>query len=126
MKKFAYLTFVLSVTTSGVLFGQQPNPDQNPNHQVSMDYYLQNRQELTANQGQTVQNTYKAYDWTTYKAEQKQQRQDRRYEFKKMRYQSRYFCSNNVSPFYYGPNNNFYNPYYSPYWYGAGFYSFFF
>jgi hypothetical protein len=90
---------------------------------------MQNYRDLTATQGQTAQQTYTAFDWTTHKADQKQQRIDRRYDLKQMRYQSRYFCNNRMSPFNYGSNNYYnpyYTPYYSPFFYGAGIYSFIF
>lgn len=118
---FLGLGFLLSAGASA----QQSNPDQNPNYQVSMDYYMQNYRTLTANEGETVQSTYTAYDWTTHKMEQKQERKDRKYELQKMRYQSRYRCSYGTSPYYYG-GGSFNNPYYNPFWYGAGIYSFIF
>lgn len=91
------------------------NPDQNPNYQVSQDKYMAKSDELTKNEGETIQQTYKAFDWTEHKAEMKQQRQDRRYELKKMRYESRYRCysqpfCNNPYGYNYGYYNN-YNPY---------------
>lgn len=129
MKNIFLFTLALSAAASNVGYGQQLLPDQNPNHAVSRDYYMENYRDLTATQGQTSQQTYTAFDWTTHKANQKQQRIDRRYELKQMRYQSRYFCNNAMSPFNYGPNgyyNPYYTPYYSPFLYGAGVYSFFF
>jgi len=125
MKKLHPYLAGLGLLLSSSAFCQQTNPDQNPNYQVSMDYYMANRQELNANQGQTVQQTYEAFDWTTHKAEVKQERKDRRYELQKMRYQSRYRCSYGTNYPYYN-NNAFYSPYYSPFWYGAGIYSFIF
>jgi len=128
MKKFHTYLAGLGLLLSSASFAQQTNPDQNPNYKVSMDYYMANHQELTANQGETQQQTYKAYDWTTHKAEVKQQRQDRKYELKKMRYQSRYRHSygGNYNYPYYNNYNSLYSPYYAPIWYGAGLYSFIF
>lgn len=114
MKKISYYIAGLGLLLSSSSMAQQTVPDQNPNYQVSMDYYMQHQKELTANQGQTVQSTYEAFDWTTYKADQKQERRDRKYEMQKMRYESRYRCNQG----YYGNpyNNNYYNPYYQPYY----------
>ncbi|MBI3134147.1 MAG: hypothetical protein HYZ14_05665 [Bacteroidetes bacterium] len=128
MKKLHPYMAGLGLLLSAGSFAQQTNPDQNPNYKVSMDYYMENRQELTANQGQTSQQTYKAYDWTTHKAEVKQQKQDRKDELQKMRYQSRYRCSYGTNPYYPKSvyNTPYYSPYYAPLWYGAGIYSFIF
>lgn len=131
MKTLKYYLGGLGLLLSSASMAQDLVPDQNPNYKVSADYYDAKKTELTANQGQTIQNTYKAYDWTTHKAEVKQARQDRRYELQKMRYSSRYRCRYNANPYYgNGYNNGYYNPYYNPYysplWYGAGIYSFIF
>jgi hypothetical protein len=128
MKKLHTYLAGLGLLLSSASIAQQTNPDQNPNYKVSMDYYMANHKELTANQGQTAQQTYKAYDWTTHKAEVKQQKQDRKYELQKMRYQSRYRHSygGNYNYPYYNNYNSLYSPYYSPIWYGAGLYSFIF
>jgi hypothetical protein len=113
MKKLGYYIAGLGLLLSSSAMAQQANPDQNPNYQVSMDYYMQHHKELTAKQGQTVHHTREAYDWTTAKAEAKQERKDRRYELDKMRYQNRYRCG--TYPGYYNGYNNYYNPYY-PLW----------
>ncbi len=56
-------------------------PNQNPNYKVSMDKYLaaQEKSPITT-MNTTVQETYKAYDWTEAKQEKKQQRIARRQE----------------------------------------------
>ena len=125
MKKAAYYIAGLGLLLSSSAMAQQAVPDQNPNYQVSMDYYMQHSKELTATQGQTVHETYEAFDWTTHKADMKQQRRDRKYELQKMRYQTRYRCSYGVYPNTYGSPYNYYSPYNSPFWYG-GMYSFIF
>ena len=126
MKTLHFYLAGLGFLLSAGSIAQESNPDQNPNYKVSMDYYMENRQTLTANQGQTVQQTYEAFDWTKYKADLKQERKDRHYEMKKMRYQSRYRC-NYGNPYNYNYNYNpYYSPYYSPLLYGAGIYSFIF
>jgi len=138
---FAGLGFLLTSTS----FGQDLVPDQNPNYKVSQDQYMAKKEELTSNQGVTAQNTYVAFDWTTHKADVKQERIDRKYELKKIRYQSRCrygynsglyygnsYGANNYSNFGngYGYNNyngfNGYNNYNSvnlPLWYSLGIYS---
>ena len=77
----------------------------------SAEKYAQTSDEINATQGQTIQETYKAYDWREAKAEKQQLRQDRRYELRKLRYQTRNRCNRR----YYGYNNGYYNNYYSPY-----------
>ncbi|QOD67403.1 hypothetical protein HF324_00455 [Chitinophaga oryzae] len=54
-------------------------PDQNPRYMESMQLYLINEDSLTAREGTTVQQTYKAYQFMEAKMERKEQRrQDRR------------------------------------------------
>lgn len=59
---------------------QQPLlPDQNPRYQESMHLYLISEDSLTAQEGTTRQQTYKAYQFMEAKAERREQRrQDRR------------------------------------------------
>lgn len=42
----------------------QDNADQNPNFVVSRTKYMAQRDSLVSNQGTTLQQTYKAYDWS--------------------------------------------------------------
>lgn len=107
MKKALYILGVALMTVSLKANAQELVPDQNPNYQNSAQKYAERSDDLTANQSETVQDTYKAYDWREAKAEAKQQRIDRRYELRKMRYQSRNRCYNNYR--YRRYNNGYYN-----------------
>ncbi len=91
------------------------DPDQNPNWKNSADKYATQADVLTSTQSTTIQETYEAYDWREAKAEEKQERQDRRYDLRSMRIQSRY---NYCRPYHYGNyhNNNWNNGYYNNGW----------
>lgn len=126
MKTILKITLAVCGFFSLSAFAQTQDPDQNPNYQTSQDKYIAKSDELLQNQGETIQDTYKAYDWTENKAEEKQARQDRRYELKKMRYQYRRTCNprpyygHNTynSPYgynYNGYNNGYYNNNFNPY-----------
>lgn len=93
-------------------------PDQNPNYMNSAEKYAQQSDELTASQSTTVHDTYEAYDWREAKAEEKRLRQERRYELRKLRYQTRNRCYRNsfYNNGYY--NNGFYHNYNTPYYNG--------
>lgn len=58
---------------------QELAPDQNPNYKVSMEKYtaIQTTQNTM---NTTLQETYKAYDWSTLKAERKAERRNFRRE----------------------------------------------
>ncbi|MFC4262578.1 hypothetical protein ACFOWM_06800 [Ferruginibacter yonginensis] len=89
-------------------------PDQNPNYKVSMQQYQNNLTALQATNNTTIQNTYKAYDFSTAKAERKAERRANRQE-------RRLFNSyNNFN--YYDPNAYYRNynvrPYQYRYYYG--------
>ncbi len=124
MKAIKYTLGIMIAGLSFTSFSQEANPDQNPNHAISAEKYAQQADVLTASQSTTVQDTYKAYDWREYKAEKKQERRDRRYEFRKMRFEARNRCCNrygnrNFRYGYYPYNNsNSYSPYnVNPYYY---------
>ncbi len=85
-------------------------PDQNPNYQKSRDKYMQESATLTKNEGQTVQQTYKAIDDVQAKKERKELASERRHERRMARIQSRGNRRNNPRFF----NNN---PYYNDYYY---------
>jgi hypothetical protein len=120
MKKLNYILGSFSLLIAGVSFGQELVPDQNPNYQQSAAKYAEKSDELTKNQGETIQDTYKAYDWREAKEEAKQQRLDRRYELKKLRYQSRGRC-NQPGRFY---NDGYYNNGYYNNWNNGGYNNF--
>ena len=79
------------------------NPDQNPNFKESQTKYTENAAELTKNQGQTIQDTYVAYDWTENKQNLKNERIQRRQDRRLMRQQPNTIC--------YSSNNNGYGNY---------------
>ncbi|MCY7293444.1 MAG: hypothetical protein LH615_14800 [Ferruginibacter sp.] len=58
---------------------QEVVPDQNPNYKVSMEKY-QAIQITQTTMNTTVQDTYRAYDWSTAKAERKAERRTFRRE----------------------------------------------
>jgi len=99
-------------------------PDQNPNYYKSRDKYMAKSEELLANQGKTIQETYKAIDDMQLKQERKDLARQRRHERRMARIQSRgrYYYGNNYynSGYYgngYGYNSNYYNGYANPYGY---------
>jgi len=99
-------------------------PDQNPNFQKSRTRYMEQSAALTQNQGQTIQETYKAIDDVQAKKERKELAQTRRHERRMARIQSRGYRRGVFGPGYYdgfdnyGYNNYGNQPYgYAPYHY---------
>ncbi len=76
MKNLGFL--LLSVMVGTFAQAQTSDPDQNPNHAQAAAKYEANKESLLANQGLTIQNTYEAFDWSTFKADKKQARIDNR------------------------------------------------
>ena len=94
MKRNLVITTLLS---AGSLLGSNAMaqqaallPDQNPRYQESARKYALVADSLTRQEGTTVQNTYKAYDWYTAREERRQQNR----EWRNM----------------YGGYNNYYSP----------------
>lgn len=78
MKK---VIFTLSILLAAYATkAQDLAPDQNPNYKVSMDKYAANQVSLQTTNNTTIQDTYKAYDWSTAKAERKAERRNFRRE----------------------------------------------
>ncbi len=100
MKSLLLLTFLLF---SSLIINAQDNPDQNPNYQKSMDYYMKQKDELQKTMNTTVQNTYKAFDWYQNKLDKKQQRKDYRQQVRLTRA--------SAPSFYYYPHYTSYNRY---------------
>lgn len=104
---------IASLAYATIGYAQKPElvQDQNPRYQESRAKYIELADSLTRDQGTTVQNTYKAYDWYTAREERRKERRDRNY------------ASGWYSPYYYGSS---YYPYggfslgvgYSNYGYG--------
>jgi hypothetical protein len=76
--KYYFLLLLLFLLGLNASHAQDAN--QNPNYALSRDKYMAEKDRLSAGMNTTEQNTYKAFDWTTYKAEKKQQKIDRRQE----------------------------------------------
>lgn len=78
MKK---VIFTFSILLAGyATMAQDLAPDQNPNYKVSMDKYAATQVSLQTTNNTTIQDTYKAYDWSTAKAERKAERRNFRRE----------------------------------------------
>ena len=78
MKK---LLLALSIFAGGYAASAQDlAPDQNPNYKVSLEKYTGLATNLETSMNTTVQETYKAYDWSTAKAERKAERRNFRRE----------------------------------------------
>lgn len=107
MKTLSSIGFALTLFLGLNGFAQTQDPDQNPNYKVSEEKYVVKSDDLNRTQGETIQDTYEAFDWTEYKAQKKQDRKDRRYEIKKMKYQRHYH--HNSNPYNNGYYNNGYN-----------------
>lgn len=87
-------------------------PDQNPNFQRSRAKYMEQSAELTKNQGQTVQATYKAIDDVQAKKERRELAATRRHERRMARILSRgYGYGGYYNTYGYGYNNYGYNNY---------------
>jgi len=109
MKTLSTIGFGLTLFLGLNSFAQTQNPDQNPNYKVSEEKYVEQADELNKTQGETIQETYEAFDWTEYKAQKKQDRKDRRYEIRKMKYQrNRHYTPGYYNAGYYN-NNGYYN-----------------
>jgi hypothetical protein len=75
------IIFTLIILAAGFATqAQELAPDQNPNYKVSMDKYAATQISLQSTNNTTIQNTYKAYDWSTAKAERKAERRNFRRE----------------------------------------------
>jgi hypothetical protein len=96
------IIFTLIILVAGFATqAQELAPDQNPNYKVSMDKYVATQVSLQSTNNTTIQSTYKAYDWSTAKAERKAERRSFRRE-------RRLFNNYNDSWDYNGYNNSYY------------------
>lgn len=120
MKTISYIASGLFMITAFSASAQ--DADQNPNWRNSAEKYATQASDLTASESTTIQDTYEAYDWREAKAEEKQERQDRRYNLRAMRIQSRY---NYCRPYGYRGyhHNNWNNGYYNNGFYNNGYYN---
>lgn len=117
MKK--YLIIIMLLITANLLrgktFAQQVGlaPDQNPRYKESQNKYIPMADSLNRQQGTTVQNTYKAYDWYTA-------RQERRQQNREWRHQERMYGGY----YNYSPGWSVYSGYSSPYYSSYGNYGY--
>jgi len=79
-------------------------PDQNPRYLEAQQKYGISADSLTRDQGATVQDTYKAYDWYQAREERRQLRRERNYQL------------NLANPYYY--NRPYYTVGFGNYGYG--------
>lgn len=116
--------FATLMVGNGVIQAQEElSPDQNPNYKKSLEKYMAKKEELTKNEGTTVQATYKAIDDMQIKQERKDLRRSNRQDRRLARinnngysYNSPYYYSNSNYPYnYYGYNNYNSYPGYSPF-----------
>ncbi len=70
----------LSFTTNGYAQKTDLLKDQNPRYQESRAKYMNLADSLTRDQGTTVQNTYKAYDWYEAREERRKLRRERNFQ----------------------------------------------
>ena len=120
MKTLKSIGFILTLLVGSQSWAQTQDPDQNPNYKISQDKYAEKSEDLNSTQGETIQDTYEAFDWTEHKAQQKQDRKDNRYNRRVMKYQYRYNHNN------YNGYNNYNNGYYNNYnngYYNNGYYN---
>lgn len=86
-------------------------PDQNPNFQRSRAKYMEQAATLTQNEGQTIQQTYKAIDDVQAKKDRKALAATRRHERRMARIQSRGYGYGGYYNQGYGYGNSGYNNY---------------
>jgi hypothetical protein len=94
------LIFVMSciiclVAYSSTGYAQKAEKDQNPGYRESRAKYIELADSLNRDQGTTVQNTYKAYDWYEAREERRKLRRDRNHQ---LNLNSRYYYD---SPYFY-------------------------
>jgi len=105
MKRIIFCLCLVLSGSSGLQAQERFAPDQNPRYKEGLNRYIKLTDSLTKNQGTTLQQTYKAYDWYEAKLERRQQR---RY----WRQHSCFYPHNSwYGPGFYYPNY-FYRPYY--------------
>lgn len=79
--------------------------DQNPRYAESVNKYSRMADSLTREQGTTVQQTYKAYDWYEAREERRRLRRERNYQL------SLYNGYDNYNSGWYYPSYNYYGGY---------------
>lgn len=110
---FLSFTSAFSLTSFG-----QTNPNQNPNHQKSMDKYMAMKDSSHVFMSTTIQEVYHVVDWAEEKQKEKDLKKERKHELKKMRIEAnnqnrRYRHRRGYNPYNYNNYNgsNYNNPY---------------
>ncbi|WEK19377.1 MAG: hypothetical protein P0Y49_21620 [Candidatus Pedobacter colombiensis] len=70
----------IAYATAGYAQKVDPIKDQNPRYQESRAKYLKLTDSLNRDQGSTVQDTYKAYDWYEAREERRKLRRERNFQ----------------------------------------------
>lgn len=124
LRRICLSLFATLMLGTGISKAQEElTPDQNPNYKKSLEKYMAQKEELTKNEGTTVQATYKAIDDMQLKQERKDLRKSNRQDRRMARinnnrysYNTPYYFSNSNYPYnYYGYNNYNAYPGYSPF-----------
>jgi hypothetical protein len=91
------MSCIAGLAYSAVGYAQKVDPvkDQNPRYQESRAKYIEMADSLNRDQGTTVQQTYKAYDWYEAREERRKLRRERNYQ---LNLNSGYYYN---SPYYY-------------------------
>ncbi|HEX2628475.1 MAG TPA: hypothetical protein VHM26_05680, partial [Chitinophagaceae bacterium] len=95
MKK--YLLILSLVAIFHTVYSQEPlAPNQNPNFAVSRAKYMQMSDSITAWQGTTSQDTYKAIDWMVDRQEARENRREfrRQLRMERARWSNYYYNDN--------------------------------
>lgn len=105
------LVFIFAICIYNLSLYAQSNNDenQNPRFKEAKNKYIKNIDALTKNQGTTIQQTYKAFDWYEDKMKKKAQRD-------LWRHLERMERAKNGTLYYYDSSWGFPNYYSSPYW----------
>lgn len=99
------LATMLCLTVTIGASAQTLLPDQNPRYRESLQAYLFKKDSLTVNEGTTVQQTYKAYQYFEAKRERKDQRRQWRQDRRVLRnsgYTYNDYARDYSTPFSYG------------------------
>lgn len=119
MKKYLPLLLISLLASLPGLAQMELAPNQNPNYAESRARYMAMTDSLTATQGMTLQNTYRAIDWMVDRAEARALRRDFRRQIRLIRAQAyqdfyyprydRRFWRSNPNP-YWSQNGRWLNP----------------
>ena len=83
-RKLITMVYFIGLMTFSIISHAQDSsllPDQNPRYAESVNKYSKIADSLTRNQGTTVQQTYKAYDWYEAREERRLLRRERNHQY---------------------------------------------